>query len=670
MKRGRKRSILSEAELDQAWPMPSAVMIASLPQEDADLYEGRRKAIDLYRAGVTYAAIEKRCRLSRQEVVRLLKRCKERAKDGRIFGYRALVPHTRVAPNERRKPLEPGGGRAGAWQLLMKTYPGVADYIKEVVYAPVEREGAEPLNMGELWGIVRLLLQAEGLTDQDYPFDCGSQGEMALRDHVNALQLARMDHTVAKRHGADAGFRWKHVRAEAERTFVPLRPLSYLILDYYKVDARTIVVVTNEYGETFEIVVPRFHIGVLVDERDGGILGVCAVLEMTPSTDSALETVDCMRNPMRYIKADLRDIAFDDERIFIQQLVPEQTPLSFIVLRVDNAWANAADAFIRGVCYSYGAVVHFGPAYCWVSRAIGERVIGELARNGAQTAKSNTGSSADSGLHGDAAEQAVRYRVTIESLMALILEAAQLHNRGRTQRLRGSSPVTTLTKAHEAAAAGGPLVGIPLPRPTQQDCRFLDFEFVETIHGSPEKGVRPYIPFRGRKFRNRMLDELSHLIGKDARCRIHRFDGDEMHAELDDGSVEFGRLRPDRREGRGFTLQQETLLRKAERVAKKRDFKITRRMKNEVQRYRNKKHQDAPGGKDALLAAKQDLSERRHGDGSASPPIISPSAEAMSPSPIGSLHHPRALPPVETEPSLVERDRFGLFSIKQKVRTR
>ena len=493
---------------------------------------------------------------------------------------------------------------------------------------------------------------------------------MALRNHVKALRLARMDHTVAKRHGRDAAFRWKHVRADAERTFEPLRPISYLILDYHKVNARTMVLVTNEYGETFEVVTPRFHIGVLADERDWGILGVCAALEMTPSTDSALQTGDCMRNPLRYIKADLRNIVFDDERIFIQQLVPEQAPLSFCVLRVDNAWANAADAFIRGVCYTFGAIVHFGPVYHWVSRAIGERVIGELARNGAQMAKSNTGSCAASGLHGDAAGQAVRYRVTIEALMALILEAAQLHNLGRTQRLRGSSPATSLINAHKAAAGGGSLVGIPLPLATQQDYRLLDYEFIETIHGNPQKGVRPYIPFCGRNFRNRMLDDLTHLVGKEARCRIHRFDGDEMHAELDDGSVVFGRLHPDRRKGRGFTLQQETLLRKAERAAKKRDIKVTRRMKDKVQRYRNKKNPDAPDEKDVLLAAKRELSERRHSDGLTPPLVISPLAEAVLPSAIGSLQHPRALPPIETEPSLVEYDRFGLFSIKRKVHTR
>ena len=172
MKRGRRRSILTKADLDRSWPMPSPVMVEKLSEPDAALYARRREAIDLYRTGATYAAIEERCRLGRQEVVRLLKRCKQQAKDGCIFGYRALIPHIRIAPYVRRKPLEPGGGRAGAWQLLMSTYPGIADYIKEAVYAPVEREGGEPLHMGELWGIVRGLLEAEGLTGHDYPFDC------------------------------------------------------------------------------------------------------------------------------------------------------------------------------------------------------------------------------------------------------------------------------------------------------------------------------------------------------------------------------------------------------------------------------------------------------------------------------------------------------------------
>lgn len=641
--------------------MPSPNAIQKLERVDADLYERRRDALDLYRGGAKYSEIETRFRLARQEVVRLLKRCLEMAPDGRIFGYRALTPGQRVGAYTRVKPLEAGSGDAGAWQLLMRTYPEVEALIRDTVYEPAEREGAEPLKFGQLWDTVREILQREGLTEDDYPFNKVKNGEGALRNHVKALQLADPEHTVRKRGGAQAAFRHNHIRVDAKRTFKPLRPCSYVILDYYPIDAITVVLVKNKVGEAFEITVPRFYVGVIVDELQWGILAVCATLEINPTADSAMETLDCMRNPERYIKSDMGDVVFDDKHIFIQQMVPEQAAKSISVLRLDNAWANAADAVIRGVCYQFGAAVHFGPARNWVSRAIAERVIGELARKGAQMAQSNVGSSVASRLHVDAAQQAVRYRVTIDQLMGLILEAALFHNRGRTARLGFSAPTTGLLKAHEAAVAGGPIVGIPLPRPTLQDNRFLDFEFIATIRGSLLTGVRPYIQFRDRRFTNSLLEARADLIGKEARCRIHYFDCDDMRAELVDGAIVFGRLKPDRRAGSGLSLRHEGLLRKATRPVKKREIRRTSRVKRAVERYFDEKEGRPPTGKEALHAAKQQFNVTRH--------VAAPSQPAPAALPEATVGL-QQLPPVSAQTSNGEQDRFGLFTMKPKHRVR
>ena len=98
MKPGRRCSSLTKADLDHSWPMPSPVMMERLSAADAALYARRREAIDLYRTGRIYAEIEERCGMRRREVVRLLMRCKETASDGRISGYRPLVPQMRIQP--------------------------------------------------------------------------------------------------------------------------------------------------------------------------------------------------------------------------------------------------------------------------------------------------------------------------------------------------------------------------------------------------------------------------------------------------------------------------------------------------------------------------------------------------------------------------------------------
>jgi hypothetical protein len=75
--------------------------------------------------------------VDRIHLYRLLDHCLQPHGDGRVFGWRALVPYARVAEYCRTSRITPrpdGAGAAGAFAVLMQTHPALAAWIAERVH--------------------------------------------------------------------------------------------------------------------------------------------------------------------------------------------------------------------------------------------------------------------------------------------------------------------------------------------------------------------------------------------------------------------------------------------------------------------------------------------------------------------------------------------------------
>ncbi|WP_439891106.1 hypothetical protein ACS7SF_00025 [Ralstonia sp. 25C] len=593
MTQGRRQTLISATLAQTEWPTPSQAAIDALGEAEEQRYHVRKQAVELVRANKPFKLITQHTGLSRSEVRRLVKKCLEGADDGRIAGYRALVTNAFRKAYERSKPVQPNefkgkGGAAGAWGLLLRTIPGLNETIEELVFPPITREGPLPLNIDDVWGACLLHFQQAGLTDNDYPLNSTEQGKRALREYIKRLEEQYGDRTVRLRGGKNAEQRWRMIRLTQKRLIGPRRPGTFVILDYHLVDARTVVIMRSPTGEEYPIELPRWYIGVLVDEHLGTILGVTATLEVNPTYSDTLQTLDCMIHPQRYIESDLNGLEFADDKIFIQQMVPEHANASFSVLRVDNAWANAANAVIRNAVYNFGASVQFGPSRCWMARPVVERVIKEIATRGPQTAPSSTGSNPMSGLHSDAGEQAQKFVVTVEELMRIIFRAVREHNAARTERLAYSDASLVLSRAYQDPDK--PLPGARLPRATIDNGTLLYETVICPVVGNLKKGIRPHINWSGR-YSNRELEDRPDLIGKNLICFIAHYNCDIMYAVIEETSVSLGRLVPAkpydpprsirharylRREGRGRQTKQRAeaaQARAAERAQTKRQRK-------------------------------------------------------------------------------------------------
>lgn len=99
-------------------------------------FRARMQAIERYAQGEPVKGIEDATGVTnRRQLYRLLERALEPHRDGRIFGFRALIAHVRVTEYIRVRPVtvqgERGGrGAVGALSQLLERYPTVAGWLR------------------------------------------------------------------------------------------------------------------------------------------------------------------------------------------------------------------------------------------------------------------------------------------------------------------------------------------------------------------------------------------------------------------------------------------------------------------------------------------------------------------------------------------------------------
>lgn len=130
----RRRNTLSPADV-AAWADFDAAALAPQAQ---DVFTRRRLAVELYAAGTALTEIEAQTGVDRRQLYRFFERCTQPHEDGRPFGLRALVRYLRVAGYERIRPFKTTsasgfGAAAGAFNLLLQTYPSLPVWISQQV---------------------------------------------------------------------------------------------------------------------------------------------------------------------------------------------------------------------------------------------------------------------------------------------------------------------------------------------------------------------------------------------------------------------------------------------------------------------------------------------------------------------------------------------------------
>jgi hypothetical protein len=544
MSRGDRRKRIPLAHADtQLWPTLDE---SRLTRQEQDELANRRAAVEMFARGSSFEEIKAVTGRSKSDVYRYVERCLTPAPDGAIYGFRALLRGTRVVPYQRRKEVEhaPGsgsGGCSGALSQLFSRFPEVEDLIKDLYFKQNNR-GTMPearIGMRAIHDAFQKELRRQGLTDSDWPFNTSNCGYKSIWQYCCRLREADVQHSALARSGADAARRGS-VGNGIPRLLPPLRPYGAVILDFHKVDAASVIVLTNDYGEEFEVPLARWHFGLVVEESRGGALGFCVALELTPSADSTLEAISSALSSHAHALSDV--LALSPEKFLVNQLMPELAYQCFSVLKVDNGWSNAAHEVVNNIIDTVGCAVNFGPTRAWWRRDLIERIFGEFTRRGLQRLPSTHGKGPGDTRSANPNQQAVKFRIHFTEIIAIFRRCQREHNLSDTERLQWTAPIKTLQAAYANPASG--FFSQPLPLQVQAHAKLMMHVEEVTVRGDIEKNVRPYFNLDRHKHTNPTLANSYWLIGKKLIVYLDRRLARIVYATVKDTGEQLGLMHP------------------------------------------------------------------------------------------------------------------------------
>jgi putative transposase len=119
----------------ELWPTVEVNLIQDDLQE---AFNQRCDAVKKYVDGLALAEIEEKTGIARNRVTTLVKKCLRPSSDGRILGFRGLIPflstkkYVRKAPVKAKFP-EAQGGMSGVFRSLLNKHPSIEEKLVQYI---------------------------------------------------------------------------------------------------------------------------------------------------------------------------------------------------------------------------------------------------------------------------------------------------------------------------------------------------------------------------------------------------------------------------------------------------------------------------------------------------------------------------------------------------------
>ena len=511
----RDRSLVTLPALE-TWP---AATLETLSPERQARFRQNRLALLMFAQGEPIAVIEQQTQTGRKQLYNMIRRALTIHADGLLFGFRALLPGSRVKRLERMAPLTHHsasmGGNAGAMSHLLGRYPELVAFLRAEIKRTKLLFEATPdgdirlRGLGHLHGRFLVECRKLGLRDSDYPLVKDQQGIRALSSVIKKLKSESFQES-ARAAGAP---RAKGSRPPDDyvRPAPITRPLQAVEFDGHKLDLRISVTYTDSFGFEQAMELTRVWILVVVDVRTRAILGYELVLAPEYNRHDVIRAVQKAIEPQSPFKFNIPGLGYGELGGFPSQRLPELAYAVWEEFRFDNAKANLAADTVAVLCNELGCIAHAGPAASPDHRAIIERFFLTLTRTMSHRLPATTGSNPDElrrMMNAAGAPSVVTMPLAdLEQLIEAVLGSLNgtLHS-----SLGGRTPLQAL----EYFIRGLHTPVHHLPEPMRRNLCLLQIAHPSRVGGSIAKGMRPSVSFHGVRYSSASFAERTDLIGQ------------------------------------------------------------------------------------------------------------------------------------------------------------
>jgi len=521
------------------WP---TIDLALLDENDADRVTRRIQAVRAYIEGQPVGVLSKQAAVPRQEVYRLAKRCMKLHPDGRIWGFRALLPACRITPYVRTATIDGSrpsqqGGAAGALTMLFDRYPTIQKAVDSLFLKKVKehvvQESRMPVKTIHKYFIEKC--KEAGLTARHYPLNMNHRGRRALSSYLKRLFKSNLKQAVKARHGDDAA------RALASREAGPdsivTRPFERVEFDGHRIDAVCTIDLPNPYGGIQQLVLDRLWLLAIIDVKTRAILGYTLVLNPEYNAEDVLRCIKHALTPWRPMTLTIPGLKYTKGSGLPSGVHAECAWALWDELWFDNAKANLADAVRSNLSRVVGCAINAGPVKTPQRRPFIERLFQTLEENGFHRLPSTTGNGPDDPRRDDPEAAALRWNISYQHLVELTDVLIARYNAEPHTGLGNRSPLEML----EYFIVNEGCEFRAVPEQKRQDLALLHIRVVRCIRGDVTQGKCPYVEFEGVRYYNDVLRHSPDLVGEHLSLLVDPDDLRCVTAYLEDGR-EFGVL--------------------------------------------------------------------------------------------------------------------------------
>ena len=503
------------AELDpdliktSAWPTVDEQSIED--PDKRELYRRRSDAITLYFDGYSGREIEKETRISIREVNRLKERCLQPHPDGRIWGFRALVHGIRLKSYQRKSAVRLSSavsyGGAGAFGLLLETYPTVKDLIDRHVVKRRKRGAIYESRVRIQSLFSRMLNELRKLgveVRNEYPFTTKNLGYVSLAKYVHKLIVKNPNKAIPANYGDNANK--KNKTSDGSKRPV-VRPYQRVECDAHKIDAIFCILIPSIFGNLIPHVVKRLWVIVIKEIISRAVLGYHLSLNRECRLDDVLQAIKNSLTVWQPRELIVPGMEYRGDAGFPSSYHSRFVGACWDEFSVDGALAHKSprlEAKLKRVVGAEPLLLDRGPD----DRPFIESFFKQLEEQGFHRLPNTTGGGPWDSIRNKPDLAACRFFIQIEHLEDLIDVMLANYNARQHSSIGHRSPLKYLDF----------LTQDPRNAPRQADpdeVRWLRCLYKRVrVRGGLEQGRRPFVHFEGVNYSSDVLRKHYALCGK------------------------------------------------------------------------------------------------------------------------------------------------------------
>jgi len=529
-----RQIILPEGYEDiNTWP---DVDTSTIEAKDENSFKKAKQAIRSYFIGEKLLReISSDSGISAPEIIRRAKRCLKTHKDGRIWGYRALIPKIRITSYKRMK--EPSlahdgyGGDSGAFSYLLETHPELKEFIYQRIIKRMTHGKVKAGHIQIKTVYREFLKEVRKMGIEGYPLNRKEKGRFAFHNYVQQLLKKYPQANAENIYGKDASSVLIKTGMAGSPAAVK-RCFKRMECDEHKIDLLTTILVPLVNGGYKYVTLERFWIIVIEDVFSRAVVGYHITLK------DRVNKFDILRALARCTESKPRNAVVIPELNNVKgglpvDLLPDLQWTSFDEMSFDRDSTHKSNNVKHVLKNVFGSRVIMGEAHLPITRPYIEKFF-DLLEAELHQLPNTTGSHVNDPCRNMPDTEAIRYGITAERINELLDACIAEYNMNSERPALGyRSPIEiTIQDIEKQQGRCLPYRKIPLNK--QHRLLIVGQRYkCRVVNGNGRR--RPYINFKNVRYSSDILAMSPELAGTSLSILVDPDDLRFVKAYLDTG---------------------------------------------------------------------------------------------------------------------------------------